>query len=151
MSDQGLTEYSLSDYLEPAGLFRRFKAFAVDVVVTCPAAFLAWKCLPVFSSATASNALGFAFAVATWFFLFGAYCSLMESSRAMGTVGKKLLGMEVLDLEYERITVWQGVVRTALVPVSALAFMHGFFVAFFSPGKETFHDWASRTSVMVVD
>ena len=77
----------------------------------------------------------FTFSVIYWL-----YFSLMESSPLMATLGKRIFGAIVTDLNGNRITFWRSSGRNLAKIVSDLSFGIGFLMAGFTPRKQALHD-----------
>lgn len=68
------------------------------------------------------------------------YWALLESSRWQATLGKKLMGIEVTDLEGRRISFARASGRYFGKIVSALTFFMGFAMAGFTEKRQALHD-----------
>ena len=68
------------------------------------------------------------------------YFSLSESSRWRATLGKKLLGLEVVDLEGKRISFARASGRFFAKILSSMTFLIGFLMAGFTQKKQALHD-----------
>jgi len=64
------------------------------------------------------------------------------------TIGKRLLGIRVVSLTGERITLWQSVERTMGYGASALEGGFGFLQYFFHANRRTVHDRIAETIVI---
>jgi len=78
-----------------------------------------------------------------WWF----YIAKLLSSSWRATVGKKVLGLEVLDMEYEQLTFKEASVRSLYSFISYL-FVLPVFMMFFNDKKQTFHDYFAKTVVI---
>ena len=79
--------------------------------------------------------------------LWAMYTSYMISSNFRGTIGKKLLGLEVVDLYLEQLTFKKALVRY-LWSLISYTFILPLFVMFFTKKKQTFHDYYANTVVI---
>ena len=79
--------------------------------------------------------------------LWGAYISYFLSSKWKGTVGKRVLGLEVLDLNFEQLTLKEAIVRY-LFSLISYTFIIPLFMMFFTDKKQTFHDYYANTLVV---
>ncbi len=79
--------------------------------------------------------------------LWGMYTSYMISSNFRGTIGKKLLGLEVVDLHLEQLTFKKALVRYLWSLISYTLILP-LFVIFFTKKKQTFHDYYANTVVI---
>lgn len=68
------------------------------------------------------------------------YFIAMESSPWQGTLGKRLLGIRVTDLNGARVGGWRAAGRHFAKIVSALVLFIGFFMAAFTEKKQGLHD-----------
>jgi len=76
------------------------------------------------------------------------YFSLSESSRWRATIGKKLLGLEVVDLEGQRISFARASGRFFAKILSSMTFLVGFLMAGFTQKKQALHDLVARCLVV---
>ena len=68
------------------------------------------------------------------------YFSLSESSRWRATLGKKALGLAVVDLEGKRISFARASGRFFAKILSSMTFLVGFLMAGFTQKKQALHD-----------
>ena len=64
------------------------------------------------------------------------------------TLGKRLLGVRVVSLTHERITLWQAVERALGYGASALEAGFGFLQVFVHPNRRAVHDRIAETIVV---
>jgi uncharacterized RDD family membrane protein YckC len=76
------------------------------------------------------------------------YYALMESSSWQATLGKKALGLEVTDLEGNRIGFGRASGRFFAKILSALILWIGFIMAGFTEKKQALHDMIAGTLVI---
>ncbi|MGF1635579.1 MAG: RDD family protein [Cyclobacteriaceae bacterium] len=76
--------------------------------------------------------------------LFVLYCSVMESSRLQGTIGKRFFRFKVFDKELKKITFNKALLRNATKIVSVLSII-GVFMIDMSKNRQGLHDLISRT------
>jgi len=76
------------------------------------------------------------------------YFSLLESSVWQATVGKKLLGLTVTDLEGRRIGFGRATGRYFAKILSALILFIGYMMAGFTEKKQALHDMIAGTLVL---
>lgn len=81
------------------------------------------------------NALLLLFLMGNW-----VYSSVLESSRWRATLGKKVLGLEVVDLGGNRISFARASGRFFAKILSSMTFLIGFFMAGFTARKQALHD-----------
>jgi uncharacterized RDD family membrane protein YckC len=85
------------------------------------------------------------------FFLWGPYCVLTESSALQGTLGKRMLGLRVTDLNGRRIRLGRAVLRFLARMISATPWHFGFVMAGFTSKKRALHDLLVGTLVVIAD
>lgn len=76
------------------------------------------------------------------------YYALMESSKVQGTVGKKVLGIVVVNEEMKQPSFGQVSVRFWSRIVTVLTLGVGYIMAAFTNNKQTIHDRISHTHVV---
>lgn len=76
------------------------------------------------------------------------YFAYMESSEYQATLGKKLLGLQVTDLEGNRISFARATGRYFAKILSAIIFLVGYFMAAFTERKQGLHDILAKTLVL---
>ena len=77
------------------------------------------------------------------------YYTIMEASRAKGTIGKRVLGLKVTTLNGGRISYLQAVTRYVARYLSIGVFFGGFAVALTNPRHQTLHDIIAGCTVRV--
>jgi len=68
------------------------------------------------------------------------YFSLCESSKWQATIGKKVLGLMVVDLQGKRLSFGRASGRFFAKILSSMTFMVGFLMAGFTKRKQALHD-----------
>lgn len=138
-----------SDKVEYAGFWLRFLAGAVDVALEAVGALLITLAIDLglrhfghtfgIDRWDAKVFAGFAYipilAVGSWL-----YCAFMESSSWRATVGKRLLGLQVMDTEGRRISFSQATVRHFMKFLSLFCLMIGFLMAGWTKRRQALHD-----------
>jgi uncharacterized RDD family membrane protein YckC len=81
-------------------------------------------------------------------FLLAPYYILMECSSMQGTLGKRLLGLQVTDLNGRRIRFWRSFGRYWARGLSAIPWQAGFIMAGFTAKKQALHDIIAGTLVV---
>ncbi len=76
------------------------------------------------------------------------YASLMESGEGQATIGKKALGIKVVNMEGQRISFGQATGRFFSKYVSAIILFIGYFMMLWSDKKQTLHDMMAGTLVV---
>jgi uncharacterized RDD family membrane protein YckC len=76
------------------------------------------------------------------------YYSLLESSAWQGTLGKKALGLEVTDLDGNRISFGRATGRFFAKIISSIILFIGYIMAGFTEKKQALHDILAGTLVI---
>jgi len=137
-----------------AGFWMRFLAYLIDTIlmsaVFFPVGFVLG--LTIGASGGDENAPALALAgsasrgvsiVVGWL-----YFSLLESSSWQGSVGKKLLGLRVVDMNGERISFGKASGRYFGKILSAMICLIGFIMAAFTEKQQALHDMLAGTLVV---
>jgi uncharacterized RDD family membrane protein YckC len=77
-----------------------------------------------------------------------AYEALQLSSAQQATLGKRLVGIRVTDLDGRRLTLAKATVRYLAKCLSVISLGAGFLVALFTEKKQALHDILARTLVV---
>ncbi len=80
--------------------------------------------------------------------LYFIYCGLMEASPLRGTVGKWIMGIQVVGAGGRPLTAGQISLRNAVKPFSFLVFGLGCLRVAWSPQKRAWHDSAAGSYVI---
>lgn len=115
---------SVIEPLEYATFGQRFLAILIDALVIAIPAILVNLFLPFVGGI-----------VIGWL-----YSALQESGRTQATVGKRAMGIMVVNLDGDPINFGQATGRHFGKMVSALILYIGFFMALFTERKQTLHD-----------
>jgi len=138
-----------ADRIEYAGFWLRLLAGAVDVALEAFGALLI-----TFAIDFVLRRFGRTFGIDRWnakvftgfayisILAFGSwlYCASMESSAWRATVGKRLLGLQVMDTEGRRISFGQATVRHFMKFLSLFCLMIGFLMAGWTKRRQALHD-----------
>jgi len=76
------------------------------------------------------------------------YWPALESSRWQATVGKRVMGLSVADIDGNRLSFVHALLRALARIVSAIPFCLGFVMAAFTGRKQALHDIIAKTLVM---
>ena len=76
------------------------------------------------------------------------YFAIMHSSAWGATVGKRVLGLYVVDEEGHRLNFWQASIRFFGKLISSVVLFVGFLVALIHPRRQALHDLIAKTYVM---
>jgi len=79
--------------------------------------------------------------------LWGVYTSYLLSGSWKSTVGKKVLGLEVVGLNMEQLTFKEAIHRY-VISLASYTLMLPLFLMFFTNKKQTFHDYYAKTIVV---
>jgi len=82
------------------------------------------------------------------FFIAWLYFALLESSKWQATLGKKVLKIQVVDLEGHRIGFWRASSRYFCKFVSRIIFCIGFLMIPFTKKKQALHDKLASTLII---
>jgi len=128
----------------PAGFWRRAAAYAMDsIILGLAMAVVVSALLP--AEVLQRLVRGESSADWRWFFwisLFGAwlYFALLESSAWQATLGKRMLGLMVTDLDGQPVTFSRASVRYFGRILSGLPLGAGYLLAAFTPRRQALHD-----------
>ena len=137
-----------------AGFWLRFAAYLIDSILLGLIFFPLGLGLGLMMGATGNNqnpelmlglngGLNMVSLVVTWL-----YSSLLESSSWQGTVGKKLVGLRVTDLDGRRISFGRATGRHFGKILSGLICLVGFIMAAFTEKHQALHDQLAGTLVL---
>ncbi|PSJ46518.1 hypothetical protein C7H85_07760 [Zobellella endophytica] len=132
------------------GFWRRLFAYLIDVLLmTVPMALLLSWLLGVDPTLAEPDAQTYQQAE-SWYglVLWWLYFALLQSSPWQATIGKKLLGMKVIDAQGRRLSFIRASVRYFASLLSALLLMLGFVMIAFTRKKQGLHDVIAGTQVI---
>lgn len=131
-----------SSALSYASFSRRFGALVIDWIILGVMGAIAGCIVPWLGS------------LVVWFF----YAPIFESSEIRATVGKQLMGIQVVDLSGRRLTFRAALIRNLMKLVSSAILLLGYVFALFSSRRQTLHDLVAdsvvvygRSPVAIVD
>lgn len=176
LADGGPSGYPAAGYpysspqppLNLAGIGARFLAALIDGVVigipiaiisTALSAIMAVRVIhrtsrePSFNTGMAVDTIGtffagFGFIMIVTLLLTWSYFALLESSSWQGTIGKKLMGIQVTDQQGLRISLGRATLRLVVKAFLSGWFLIGYIMAFFTQKKQTLHDLIAGTLVL---
>jgi uncharacterized RDD family membrane protein YckC len=127
--------------VEYAGFWRRFVAYVIDSI-------LIGVVIGILAAILSGSDTGVALT-----YLIGAlgglvYYAAMESSAYQATVGKIALGIQVTDLEGNRVSFLRALGRNLAKILSAIILYIGFIMAAFTARKQALHDMIASTLVV---
>ena len=129
--------------MEYAGFWRRFAAYIIDNILV---SVVFWLVALVLGAIAGDGGVIVAYILGT----IGAfvYFAGMESSSSQATVGKIALGIQVTDLQGNRISFGKALGRNLAKILSALILYIGFIMAAFTAKKQGLHDMIAGTLVV---
>jgi uncharacterized RDD family membrane protein YckC len=139
-----------------AGFWRRLAAYIIDCIVAGIAAYSFAVVGALLIELPSGERLdGLTLTIATMW-IFGCfliapwlYWALMESSNRQATLGKRVVGIIVTDIEGRRVTFARGTVRYWAKVISFLILLIGFMLASFTSRKQALHDIISSSLIVV--
>jgi uncharacterized RDD family membrane protein YckC len=121
---------STTTFYAPLG--KRLLAFILDLIILVIPSSIAGHIIPIVGGIIV-------------LFLYG---PILESSEIKATLGKHLVGIQVVDMMGRKISLRMAVLRNVLKFVSSVLLFIGFFFAIFTRKKQTLHDLLSDTLVV---
>lgn len=125
-----------------ASISRRFGAMVLDFLILMIPGIILGSIVPVVGG------------LLVWFF----YAPFLESSALRATIGKKLMGIQVSDVNGHRLTFTSALLRDMMKWVSSALCFLPHFLAFFTERKQAMHDLVAgsvvsygRAEIPVVD
>lgn len=112
---------------------KRILAFLIDAII-----------LGLLASLLSATIILLPLAFIIYFF----YAPIFLASNARATIGKYMMGISVVDLNGNQLTLQKSFIRLACSLLSGSFFMAGYFFAFFSEKKQTLHDVLAGTIVV---
>ncbi|MDP4241736.1 MAG: RDD family protein [Bacteroidota bacterium] len=153
---QAATTPAAAPFVAYAGFWRRVAASILDGIVGAGVAGILFLLILISSGGLSASRQGnapaaFASIMLLYVvFVFGGwlYCTLMESSKYQGTIGKLALSQRVTDLEGKRITFGRANARFFARFLSSMTCGIGYIMAAFTQKKQTLHDMVAGTLVL---
>ena len=132
------------------GFWRRLVAYFIDyalvyIILLCLGLFLGLSLSSLFEDETSTEVFSFIVGIT----IFWLYSSLLESSRLQATLGKLLMGMQVTDENYKKISFLKATGRHFSKILSGLLLGVGFLMIGFSEKKQGLHDEIAGTYVIL--
>jgi len=116
-----------------AGFWRRFAASFIDGIILLIADLIL----------EAMGWPGITFIIVSWL-----YFAISESSMMQGTIGKRIMGIQVTDMNCGRIKFGKATGRYFGKFISGAVFLIGYFMAGFTEKKQALHDIMASTLVV---
>jgi len=129
--------------MEYSGFWRRFVAYVIDNILL---SVIFWLLVLVLGGIAGDGGVIGAYTLAAIVWL--GYYAAMESSTSQATVGKMALGIQVTDLEGNRISFGRAVGRNLAKIISVLIFYIGFIMSAFTAKKQALQDMIAGTLVV---
>ena len=115
-----------------ASISRRFGAVCLDFLILIIPGVLIGSIIPVIGG------------LLIWFL----YAPFLESSVVRATIGKKLMGIQVVDLNGGRISFRSAMVRALMKLISSCLMFIPHLLAFFTERHQALHDMVAETAVV---
>ena len=137
-----------------AGFVRRWAALFIDqLVLAIPLVAVLFAILAAMGvdpnpEPTAAETAIILLGYPLWFLFAALYYGLQESSAAQATLGKRALGIKVVDMEGQRIGRGRAFGRWFAASLSYLTMYIGFLMAAFTERKQALHDYVAGTQVV---
>jgi uncharacterized RDD family membrane protein YckC/Tfp pilus assembly major pilin PilA len=125
-----------------AGFWRRFAAYAIDYVLVLLGSAVLGAAAQL--AGIVGDGAQLSLAVLAGYFL---YCALLESSGLQATLGKRALGIKVVDRHGERIGFGRAAARFAAKLLSVLTLLLGYLLVLVTPRRQALHDLLAGTLV----
>jgi uncharacterized RDD family membrane protein YckC len=148
---ESILDYQRFERVEYAGFMARFAAAVVDglivfaIVIGLMTVFVCWIGP---DTAQANGLILRAFYDVVFIIISWIYCAMLESGPKQSTIGKRLLGMKVTDLDGKQISFARASARHFGKILSQLILFMGYVMMLFSPNGQCLHDSLSGCLVM---
>jgi uncharacterized RDD family membrane protein YckC len=133
------------------GFWKRVIAYLIDgLIIAVPITMIFGTVIPDVMQAENVQAVPFAVSVPQLIMILGSwvYFAGLESSEWQATVGKKILGMKVVNAAGQRINFIKATVRYVAKILSSFILMIGFIMVAFTARKQGLHDFIAGTTVV---
>ena len=129
--------------MEYAGFWRRFVAWFIDNILL---SIVFWLLVLILASIGGDGGAVIAYLIGiVGIFVYFAY---FESSESQATVGKMALGIQVTDVNGQRVSFGKALGRNLGKIISALIIYIGYIMAAFTEKKQALHDIMAGTLVV---
>jgi uncharacterized RDD family membrane protein YckC len=148
---ESILDYQRFERVEYAGFLARFAAAVIDglivltIVIGLMIAFVCWIGL---DTANGNGLIVRAFYDVLFILISWIYCAALESGPWQATIGKRVLGMKVTDLDGNQISFVRASGRHFGKIASQLILLMGYVMMLFSPNGQCLHDRLSGCLVM---
>lgn len=134
----------LEGALVPAGFARRLAAYLIDYVLVGMVSVVIGIFFGLMGDPGATASV-------LSFFIYVGYFAGMESSEWQATIGKRFIGIRVVNEYGMRISFWHAVGRYVAAAVNWVLFGLGYLLILFTSEKQGLHDLIVRTNVVLDD
>lgn len=134
-----------------AGFFLRFFAKIIDTVIIYAIALLILSIIEVLFPGSILNNTSLIVGICIAFFpsvIAFFYHTILESSGWKATLGKRIMEIQVVDYNYEKISYFKAIIRFVTKILSAITLLIGFIMAGFTEKKQALHDLIAKTYVV---
>lgn len=132
-----------------ASFWKRTAAYLIDgifcQIITFIVSFVVGFILGVSGHSSMAGTAGTILGIATWI----VYFVWAESSAWQATIGKRMFGLKVTDLNGQRISFWRSLGRNVAMIISTLILCIGYLMCFWTEKKQCLHD--SLAGCLVID
>jgi uncharacterized RDD family membrane protein YckC len=128
------------------GFWRRFAAHAIDYVIVLLGSLVLLFAAVLVGLVTDDSQKLFTLLPPISYFV---YCVLLESSPWQATVGKRALGLRVMNRRGARIGFVRAAVRFLAKLLSVATLLLGYLLVFFTKRRQALHDLIAGTFVAV--
>ena len=128
-----------------AGFWRRFAAVLIDVILVGAVSFVVGMIWGLVIGDSSGSILLLQLIILVAYYV---YVAAMESSSYQATVGKIALGIQVTDLNGNRVSFGRALGRNLAKILSGLILYIGFIMAAFTERKQGLHDMIAGTLVV---
>ena len=128
------------------GFWKRVLACIIDAIIITPICLIAM--LPFFSKLDPDSIFSNIFVFVILMTLSWIYSAGLQSSSWQATVGKKVLGIIVVDEYGDRLTLKRATGRFFASILSSLCFNVGYIIVAFTKHKQGLHDKIAKTFVI---
>lgn len=129
-----------------AGFWRRVAAVLIDTIIYTICTIVIQACLN-FSGGAEQSFLNTLVALGFWLF----YFVYAESSPWQATLGKKVVGIKVTDLNGQRISFWRALARDLAKYISNVTLGIGYVMCIWTQHKQCLHDKIAGCLVVTND
>jgi uncharacterized RDD family membrane protein YckC len=122
-----------------AGFWNRFWAFQIDQIILLVVIAVIEKLFSLSPDYASDGVIKKIEALFSLLIAFGYFC-LLESSQQQATIGKKIVGIKVTDMNANRISLLRSCGRTLAKVPSFFIFFIGFLMPAFTKRRQALHD-----------